>query len=113
VVGQSQLGTYPLCLSTQETGGNLGHVQVAVHASTREAPVNNASARRVNSGMAIWTALIIHMIGAEIYVSAGAHLAHDLFGREGTVMRLSIIYLLLHIWGRLPAHSADSRLLYV
>ncbi|KAF9507884.1 hypothetical protein BS47DRAFT_1351076 [Hydnum rufescens UP504] len=70
VVGQSQLGAYPLCLSAQETGRNLGHVQVAVHASTREAPINNASARRVNSGMAIWTALIIHMIGAEIYIRA-------------------------------------------
>jgi len=88
VVGQSQLGAYPLCLSTQEAGGILGHVQVAVHASTREAPINNASARRVNSGMAIWTALIIHMIGAEIYirVTEGANQLRDgwILGRPET-----------------------------
>ena len=67
VVGH--LNAYPLCLAAQKAGSNLAQVQVPIHASTREAPINMASARRVNSAMGIWLALAIHMIGAEIYVS--------------------------------------------
>jgi len=94
VVGQSHLGAYPLCLSAQETGGNLGHVRVAVHASTREAPINNASARRINSGTAVWLALIIHTLGAEIYIrvteAANRHRIGYILGRSGTVPEVNL-----------------------
>jgi len=74
---------YPSCLAAQKVGGNLAQVQVAIHASTREAPINNASARRATSPMAIWLALIIHMIGSEIYIRATESANRD---RDGFVL---------------------------
>ncbi|KAF9517120.1 hypothetical protein BS47DRAFT_1340147 [Hydnum rufescens UP504] len=69
-VTRGNLTAYPSCLAAQKAGDNLAHLQVAIHASTREARINLASARRVNSGMAIWVALVIHMVAAEIYIRA-------------------------------------------
>jgi len=81
------LTAYPLCLAAQQAGGNLALVQVAIHASTREAPINMASARRVNSSTGIWLALVIHMIGSELYIrateSANRHRLGFILGRPG------------------------------
>ena len=64
-----KLDAYPTCLAAQQARGNLAQVQVPIHASNREGGIHKASARRVNAGMTIWVALVIHMIGSEIYVS--------------------------------------------
>jgi len=83
------LDAYPSCLAAQKAGGNLAQVQVPIHASTREAPINMASARRVNSSMGIWLALVIHMIAAEIYIrgteGANRHRLGFILGRLGTL----------------------------
>jgi len=86
-VTHGNLTAYPLCSAAQKAGDNLAHVQVAIHASTREADINLASARRVNSGMGIWVALVIHMVASEIYIrateGANRHRLGFILGRPG------------------------------
>jgi len=65
-----KLDAYPTCLAAQQARGNLAQVQVPIHASNREGGLHKASVRRVNAGMTIWVALVIHMIGSEIYIRA-------------------------------------------
>ncbi|KAJ7259800.1 hypothetical protein C8J57DRAFT_1073083, partial [Mycena rebaudengoi] len=48
---------------------NPGAVWVAVHASTRAGPVEEASSVRACLGMAVWIAVLIHVVGAEIYLA--------------------------------------------
>lgn len=57
---------YPQCFGP---GVDVSRVSVAVHASMKETTLNGASAFRVTTGMALWIALTIHIVGVEIYVS--------------------------------------------
>ncbi|KAJ7347607.1 hypothetical protein DFH08DRAFT_868325 [Mycena albidolilacea] len=57
-------GSFPQCTS----GINPADVYVAVHASTRDLPLHVASAARAAQGMALWIAIVIHIIGVEFYI---------------------------------------------
>ncbi|KAJ7723207.1 hypothetical protein B0H14DRAFT_3005863 [Mycena olivaceomarginata] len=56
--------SFPQCTS----GINPADVYVAVHASTRDLPLYVASAARAAQGMALWIAIVIHIIGVEFYI---------------------------------------------
>ncbi|KAF7365774.1 hypothetical protein MVEN_00451400 [Mycena venus] len=43
-------------------------VYVAVHASAHQPPLSVASAARAAQGMALWIAILIHLIGVEFYI---------------------------------------------
>ncbi|KAJ7248720.1 hypothetical protein C8J57DRAFT_715507 [Mycena rebaudengoi] len=58
-------GSFPQCAAA---GINLADVYVAVHASTHNPPLYVASAARAAQGMALWIAILIHIIGVEFYI---------------------------------------------
>ncbi|KAF8607563.1 hypothetical protein BDV93DRAFT_541817 [Ceratobasidium sp. AG-I] len=55
---------FPVC----GTGADPKHVHVPVHASIHEDPINFGSSMRVSFGMALWIAMLIHVVGVEIYI---------------------------------------------
>ncbi|KAJ7738143.1 hypothetical protein B0H16DRAFT_1424996 [Mycena metata] len=57
--------SFPQCVTS---GVNPAHIWVAVQASTRDGPLYRASAMRAVHGMGIWIALLLHVIGVEIYI---------------------------------------------
>ncbi|KAJ7036742.1 hypothetical protein C8F04DRAFT_464560 [Mycena alexandri] len=57
--------SFPQCVTS---GVNPAHIWVAVHASNNGGPLYRASAMRAVHGMGIWIALLLHVIGAEIYI---------------------------------------------
>ena len=56
---------YPQCT---KAGVDLTEVFVAVHASVKGGRLGSASITRATFGMCMWLALVIHIIGVEIYV---------------------------------------------
>ncbi|KAF7338935.1 hypothetical protein MVEN_01969600 [Mycena venus] len=58
-------GSFPQCAAA---GINPADVYVAVHASTHDPPLYVASAARAAQGMALWIAILIHIIGVEFYI---------------------------------------------
>ncbi|KAG8982356.1 hypothetical protein FRB94_000897 [Tulasnella sp. JGI-2019a] len=59
--------TYPACANH---GTDPSLIHVAVRASMHAYPVNFGSAVRETFGMALWIALVIHVLGVEIYIRA-------------------------------------------
>jgi len=55
---------FPAC----GTGADPMHVHVPVHASVRADPINFGSSMRVSFGMVLWIAMLIHVVGVEIYI---------------------------------------------
>ncbi|KAJ6578579.1 hypothetical protein B0H19DRAFT_931268 [Mycena capillaripes] len=53
---------------SQCVGLNPANVYVAVHASMHDGPLYAASAARAAQGMALWIAIVIHIIGVEFYI---------------------------------------------
>jgi len=86
-VSSGNLTAYPSCLAAQKAGESLAHVQVAIHASIREGRINKASMRRLISGMVIWVAFLIHIVGTEVYIrateGANQHRLGFILGRPG------------------------------
>jgi len=56
---------YPQCVAA---GVNPAGVCVAVHSSTHDGPLQYASALRAVHGMALWIAILIHVIAVEFYI---------------------------------------------
>jgi len=56
---------YPQCT---QPGVNLAKTFVAVHAAVKGNGLEYGSAVRLTFGMALWVAIVIHVIGVEIYV---------------------------------------------
>jgi hypothetical protein len=56
---------YPQCT---QPGVNLEKTFVAVHAAVKGNGLEYGSAVRLTFGMALWVAIVIHVIGVEIYV---------------------------------------------
>jgi len=56
---------YPQCT---KAGVDLTEVFVAVHASVKGGRLGSASITRATFGMCMWLALVIHIIGVEIYI---------------------------------------------
>ncbi|KAJ7278011.1 hypothetical protein C8J57DRAFT_1308393 [Mycena rebaudengoi] len=56
---------FPQCAAA---GINPANIYVAVHASTHDPPLYVASAARAAQGMALWIAILIHIIGVEFYI---------------------------------------------
>jgi hypothetical protein len=56
---------YPQCT---QAGVDLAEVFVAVHATAKGGRLGSASITRATFGMCMWLALVIHIIGVEIYV---------------------------------------------
>ena len=59
---------YPACVAAQQAGTSLDSVNVAVHASMNEATINESAAIRLAFGVGLWSALVIHICGVELYV---------------------------------------------
>ncbi|KAG9024881.1 hypothetical protein FRB95_010942 [Tulasnella sp. JGI-2019a] len=60
--------TYPACANNDGTDPSLVHV--AVRASMNAYPINFGAAVRETFGMALWIAIVIHVLGVEIYIRA-------------------------------------------
>ena len=60
---------YPACVVAQQAGTSLGSVYVGIKASMGEAKINAGAAVRLAFPLGLWTALVIHIIGVELYVS--------------------------------------------
>jgi hypothetical protein len=56
---------YPQCT---QPGVNLEKTFVAVHAAIKGNGLGYGSAVRLTFGMALWVAIVIHIIGVEVYV---------------------------------------------
>lgn len=56
---------YPQCT---QAGINLAKVFVGVRATVKGNGLNYASTVRLTFGMSMWIALVIHVIGVEIYI---------------------------------------------
>jgi hypothetical protein len=56
--------TYPQCVQTE----NPENINVAVHAATGADQLSFASSVRATFGMALWLAMLIHLIGMEFYI---------------------------------------------
>ncbi|KAG8721990.1 hypothetical protein FRC08_008086 [Ceratobasidium sp. 394] len=57
---------FPVCVLSPEDDPKK--VYVLVHASTHGDPINFGSSMRVSFGMALWLAILIHVVGVEIYI---------------------------------------------
>jgi len=57
--------SYPSCT---QPGIDLSKVFVPVHAAIKGSGLGYASAVRLTFGLGLWVALVIHVIGVEIYV---------------------------------------------
>ncbi|KAJ7183456.1 hypothetical protein C8R46DRAFT_884571 [Mycena filopes] len=69
--------SFPECVSSTV---DPAHIWVAVRASTTGGDLYNASALRASHGMGIWIAILLHVIGAEIYIErteAANHVRRD------------------------------------
>lgn len=84
---------FPQCVAA---GSNAENVYFAIRAEWSNYPFGFASSVRVTFGMALWTAMIIHIFGVEIYVSLillifwHTQLAnHPLDSKDGGIQRLS------------------------
>jgi hypothetical protein len=55
---------YPQCAEAD----NLGASYAAVRAGSKDGPLGRASSVRVTRGMALWIAIMIHIIGVEFYI---------------------------------------------
>lgn len=58
---------YPQCT---QTGSNLANVHVAIRAAVDGDKLGLGSSVRVTWGMAMWVAIVIHVLGVELYVRA-------------------------------------------
>jgi len=76
--------SYPQCTQGAE---NVANVRVAIRAAVNEGGVGLGSSVRATWGMCMWVAIVIHIIGAEIYIrlteSSNQH-------RRGFVLQRSI-----------------------
>ena len=59
--------SYPQCTQAND---NLASVRVAIRAAVDGDKLGLGSSVRVTWGMAMWIAIVIHALGAEIYVRA-------------------------------------------
>jgi len=60
---------YPACVTAAQTAHtNLGLVYVGIQASTKEAKINFGAATRLATSVGLWIALILHIIGVELYI---------------------------------------------
>ena len=57
--------SYPQCT---QTGVDVSNAYVAVHAAIKGSGLGYGSTVRLTFGMALWVAIILHIIGVEIYV---------------------------------------------
>jgi hypothetical protein len=58
---------YPQCT---QAGSNLANVRVAIRAAVDGDDLGLGSSVRVTWGMAMWVAIVIHVLGVELYVRA-------------------------------------------
>ncbi|KAJ7579761.1 hypothetical protein C8J56DRAFT_1016245 [Mycena floridula] len=68
---------YPQCFGP---GVDTSKVSITVLASLNGTVLNEASAMRVTMGMGLWVAIILHIIGTEIYIQKTEVLNHNRFG---------------------------------
>jgi hypothetical protein len=68
---QTVSAKFPQCLQTDT---NPGNINVAVHAATGADRLSFASSVRATFGMALWLAMMIHLICVEFYVGASLDL---------------------------------------
>ncbi|KAF8343000.1 uncharacterized protein EI90DRAFT_3031025 [Cantharellus anzutake] len=62
------VSSYPACVAAQQANTNFSSVYVGIHASMHGDKVNRGAVARLASPVGLWTALIIHIIGVEIYI---------------------------------------------
>ena len=68
-VSTGSFSKYPACVTAAQTAhANLGLVYVGIQASTKEAKINFGAATRLATSVGLWIALILHIIGVELYV---------------------------------------------
>jgi len=59
---------YPSCVAAQQAGTSLDSVSVGIKASMGEEKINIGAAARLAFPVGLWTALLIHTIGIELYI---------------------------------------------
>jgi len=62
------ISQYPACVAAQRAGTSLNSVNLGVHASMKEAIINESAAIRLAFRVGLWTALVIHICGVELYI---------------------------------------------
>jgi hypothetical protein len=64
----ASVSKYPSCVAAQQAGTSLDSVYVGIKASMGEAKINAGAAVRLAFPLGLWTALVIHIIGVELYI---------------------------------------------
>ena len=62
------ISKYPDCVAAQNAGTNLGSVYVGIQASIKQGGIHFGASTRLATALGLWTALIIHIVGVELYV---------------------------------------------
>jgi len=64
----SSLTEYPACAAALANNTTLTSVYVAIHASMNEKGLNANAAIRLSFPVGLWMALVIHIVGVELYI---------------------------------------------